>query len=156
MKLTYKDLEQITGVAYMKLLQWKSFGYIWDNGDGAGTRNDPCTFDEGMIYRILWIAHLQHFSVKARDAIDLWAQAVRDGEQILMMTGEAFAWMPSGLREKKMRQVYAHHHTFLTVSIPHFMAEAESRLTNFQRVTKMRNKIGLPTAVVGERMSLVH
>ena len=93
-KFTYKDLEQITGVAYMKLLQWKSFGYIWDNGDGAGTRNDPCTFDEEMIYRILWIAHLQHFSVKAIDALNLWAEAHFDDGQILMTTAEATVWRP--------------------------------------------------------------
>ena len=58
LQFTYKDLEQLTGVAYHLLRQWKQHGYIWDNGTGTGAGGTACAFEAEMIGRIMWLAHM--------------------------------------------------------------------------------------------------
>jgi hypothetical protein len=142
MMFTYRELEQLTGINYSHLRNWCSRGLIEVDGDGAGTKNDPVTFTDEMVHRLMWIAQLSVLNVHAEAALNLWAEAVREQHAILMITDEGYDWIDAALYEKRVKQLFAHHPMLLAVSVPHFMESAKSRIANFERVQKFRGKIG--------------
>jgi hypothetical protein len=155
-KYSLKDLEQLTGIAWATFKQWKALGYIDTDGTGAGTRGDPLTFTEESVYRAFWLAQMRTFNVSVETALTLWEEHLLGQEKLLLIAEDGARWMSSTMYEEKMKSLFADHPAFFTVSMVHFYDAVKQRLTAFQRVKKMRNKIGLPTENVGEPMSLVH
>lgn len=131
MPFTYKDLEELADVPYHTLRQWKSFGFLSDS-DGAGTKNDPVTFNAMMVTVIMWLSRLQRFNVELRQAFDMLTEAARDVHTDVLVLRR-----PSCL----FRRVHPSLH--------------RDRGREGGR-KKMRNKIGFPTGAVVEQMSLVH
>ena len=154
MQYSLKDLEQLTGVAWATLRQWHARGYIHYDGEGSGVKGDPCTFTEEGVYRVMWLAQMRAHSISVEDALTLWEEHLLQQEQLLLVTEEGATWVSPTLYEKKMKSLFEHHAAFFVVSLLHFYQRAEGRLENFERVKKMRFKIGIPT--VERSIAAVH
>ena len=157
MQFTYKDLEQLTDVAYHLLRQWKQHGYIWDNGTGTGAGGTVCQFDAEMIGRIMWLAHMQQVNKPPRDALALWEEALRPCNDVLIMTGSGHEWVRRDLYDIKVGRLYLRHHTFFTISVEHFLEAANKRLNAFiekRPESDVRSPPNFPT--VGKSNNLVH
>lgn len=143
MQFTYRDLEQLTGLTYHTLNNWKQRGYIEADGDGAGTKTDPITFTDEMVHRLLWVAQLTQLGMTAATALRLWVEAMTTQQKLLIATEEGHEWMDDALYAKRVGKLFEHHPIFFAVSVPHFMEQAKNRIANFQRVKKFRGKIGI-------------
>jgi hypothetical protein len=143
MQFTYRDLEQLTGIAYYTLAQWKQRGYIDADGYGAGTKNDPVTFTDEMVHRLLWVAQLTQLGMTAPTALRLWAEAVTTQQTLLIATEEGHEWMDDALYAKRVSKLFENHPIFFAISVPHFMEQAKSRVASFERIRKVRGKIGI-------------
>jgi hypothetical protein len=144
MDFTYRELETLTGLNYSLLRNWCSRGLIEVDGDGAGTKNDPVTFTEEMVYRLMWIAQLGELNVTSDMAIHLWLEAISEHQcSAVIITGDKYDWAPTELYAKRVKSMFDNHHAFVAVSVPHFMASAKSRIANFESVRTIRTKIDL-------------
>lgn len=155
MQYSFKDLEQLTGVTWTTFKQWQARGYIDTDGDGAGTRGDPLTMTEESVYRALWLAQMRTFNVSVETALTLWEEHLREQHKLLLIAEDGARWMSPKLYKEKMKAVFSDYPAFLTVSMHHFYDAVKQRLIEFQRVSKMRNKLGFPTEENGQTPGLV-
>ena len=149
MKFTYRELEEITDVAYTRLKLWKSRGYFGEEGELE--LDEPVEFNDRVVTTIMWLSHLQSFNIELGTAFQLLAEAARDGHtDVLVITPDGHSWV------SETHKLFEDHPAYLAVSMRHFMGMVNTKVRAFNRVKKMRNEIGLPTDNAGEPMSLVH
>jgi hypothetical protein len=137
MQFTYKELEQLTGLAYYALVQWKQRGLIDNDGESDGR---TVTFTDEMTYRTMWLAELSKRHVPLEQALSLWFEAMKKRKPVLLLPqGE---WAGDKTHSKRMFEDGAF---CFAVSVPYFLEEAKQRIASLKRVTKFRRKVGFPT-----------
>jgi hypothetical protein len=144
MLFTYVELEQLTGIAYLTLRQWKQRGLIESDGDGDGV-----TFTDEMVHRLLWLSELSKCHVPQDQALSLWFQAMKKRKPVLLLPQGK--WGGEAEHSKKRFEDGA---ICFAVSVPYLLEEAKRRITQFQQVKKFRDKVGLPAPVEKELVAV--
>lgn len=138
---TYKDLEQLTGVSYPSLVQWKRRGFI----EGEGW---PLTFTEETALRAVWLAALSRAHIPLDQANELFLEALKrarkDPGVVMLLTHQGPKFFSNETHFKRLWSLVKEEGAvFQVISVGMFFQEIWKELEAIRKVRNFRGSIGL-------------
>jgi hypothetical protein len=137
---SYRDLEQLSGVSYPLLAQWKHRGVI----DGEGR---PLLFTKEMALRTVWLATLTRAHIPLEEASELFddalKRAIKDPGVVMLLTHEGPKFFSNETHFKRLWALIREEGAVIhVISIGLFFEEAQAELETMRKVRNFRKSIG--------------
>jgi hypothetical protein len=138
---SYRDLEQLSGVSYPLLAQWKHRGII----DGEGR---PLLFTKEMAFRAVWLATLTRAHIPLDEANELFEKAVKraakDPGVVMLLTHEGPKFFSNETHFKRLWELVREEGAVIhVISVGLLFVEVESELEAMEKARDVRKHVDL-------------